>query len=223
VSVSVRRYSPVARRGSCLERTKPRKEVLSKKSKTMAPPPPPPAKGPPPPPPRPTAPAAVSTDDAAGALFAEIAALGEGGVRSGLKKAVRGPVNTTAPEASLKPAPGPIVPKATAVVSSGEAKCELTGKKWQIEHQTGQKNLSVEGTLKQSVYIYKCTDSIIKVNGKVNAIVLDSCVKTSCVFDEVMVSYIYILSVAFRAVEIGETFLQFTRTDCPCFSFSVLI
>jgi adenylyl cyclase-associated protein len=191
----------------------------------MAPPPPPPGKGPPPPPPRPTAPAAVSTDDAAGALFAEIAALGEGGVRSGLKKAVRGPVNTTAPEAALKPAAGPVVPKAAATaVASGEAKCELTGKKWQIEHQTGQKNLSVEGTMKQSVYIYKCTDSIIKVNGKVNAIVLDSCLKTSCVFDEVMVSTSMCIRLSHsRRLKIGEHFYANSKCLTAHSFFSLIL
>lgn len=34
--------------------------------------------------------------------------------------------------------------------------------------------------------MYKCNDSLIKVNGKINAIVLDSCSKTACVFEEAM-------------------------------------
>lgn len=36
------------------------------------------------------------------------------------------------------------------------------------------------------MYAYKCSDSLIKVNGKINAIVLDNCSKTACVFEEAM-------------------------------------
>jgi adenylyl cyclase-associated protein len=153
----------------------------------MPPPPPPPMKAPPPPaPPKPSAATAVGPDDTAGALFAEIAALGENGLRSGLKKATRGPVNSEVPEAVSKPVPAPASQKANVV--SGDAKCELMGKKWLVENQNGNKEITIEGTMKQTVYIYKCNDSQIRVTGKVNAIVLDTCVKTQCVFDEVMVS-----------------------------------
>lgn len=147
----------------------------------MSPPPPPPGAPPPPPPVEKSAGGAV--EDAAGALFAEIAALGEG-VRGNLKKATRGPVNETAPEPTSKPAPKPAQKKA---VATGKPVCELAGKKWTIEHQVGNKEVSVDVTMKQTVYIYKCNDSLIKLNGKVNAIVLDSCTKTACVFDEAMV------------------------------------
>uniref|UniRef100_A0A1I7TZ74 C-CAP/cofactor C-like domain-containing protein n=1 Tax=Caenorhabditis tropicalis TaxID=1561998 RepID=A0A1I7TZ74_9PELO len=36
---------------------------------------------------------------------------------------------------------------------------------------------------KQTVYIYRCENSVIKVNGKANSITLDGCKKTSVVFD----------------------------------------
>lgn len=152
----------------------------------MAPPPPPP--GPPPPP----APASDlqggSNEDTAGALFAEISALGEKGVRGGLKKATRGPVNEITSESSVKAL---LTPKKKVVNLGGEPKCVLTGKKWNIEYQngaTGDKAVSIDTDLKQTVYIFKCHDSLVKINGKVNAVVLDGCSKTACVFDEALAS-----------------------------------
>lgn len=144
------------------------------------PPPAPPA--PPPPPPPPAASDGPSVEDAAGALFAEISKLGEGG-RGGLKKATRGPVNETAPEASKPIAP---IAKKSAAPATGAAKCELSGKKWNVEHQVGNQDITIDASMKQTLYVYKCRDSLIKVNGKINAIVLDSCSKTACVFEEAM-------------------------------------
>ncbi|CCD65141.1 C-CAP/cofactor C-like domain-containing protein [Caenorhabditis elegans] len=58
------------------------------------------------------------------------------------------------------------------------------GKIWKVDHQVGNKNAVVEVTdKKESIYIYKCNDSIIKIKGKANAITLDGCRKTSVVFD----------------------------------------
>lgn len=36
------------------------------------------------------------------------------------------------------------------------------------------------------VYLYKCADSTVTVKGKINSITLDSCKKTSVVFDSVV-------------------------------------
>lgn len=148
------------------------------------PPPPPPPPGPPPPPP----PASVNAGDAAdqaGALFAEINALGEGGIRSGLKKATRGPVNDAVPDAAPKSVQPPPVKKA---VVTGDPKCELQGKKWIVEYQNDNKDISIEATMKQTLYAFKCNDSLIKIDGKINAIVLDGCTKTACIFEEAMAS-----------------------------------
>lgn len=148
------------------------------------PPPPPPPKAPPPRVPQATQ-GETNVDDAAGALFAEIAALGEHGIRSGLKKATRGPVNDKVPETSEKPA---VSVKAGLKKVAGEPKCELSGNKWNIEYQDGNKEITIDAEMKQTIYIFKCRDSLIKVNGKINAIVLDSCSKTACIFEEAMAS-----------------------------------
>eukprot|EP00173_Palmaria_palmata_P001795 Plantae.Rhodophyta-Palmaria_palmata.ctg2045.p1 GENE.Plantae.Rhodophyta-Palmaria_palmata.ctg2045~~Plantae.Rhodophyta-Palmaria_palmata.ctg2045.p1 ORF type:complete len:218 (+),score=52.59 Plantae.Rhodophyta-Palmaria_palmata.ctg2045:49-654(+) len=112
--------------------------------------------------------------------------MGEGGGRVGLKKATRGPVNDSAPVSIPKPAATP----AKKAVQGGVPKSELVGKKWVIEYQVGSKAepqiVNVDATMKQTLYAYKCDNALIKVSGKINAIVLDSCSKTACVFEEAM-------------------------------------
>lgn len=150
----------------------------------MAPPAPPP--GPPPPlPPAPTD--HVSTEDVAGALFAEISALGENGARGSLKKATRGPVNDSKP---VEP-PKSSAPPKKKVDLGGEPVCSLSGKKWAVEYQNGangDKAISIDTDLKQTVYVFKCHDTLVKINGKVNAVVLDNCSKTACIFEEALAS-----------------------------------
>ena len=36
----------------------------------------------------------------------------------------------------------------------------------QIEYQDGNKDISIETNMKQTVYVYKCVNSTIRVNGK---------------------------------------------------------
>lgn len=157
----------------------------------MAPPAPPTA---PPPPPPPTKSDAPPAEDAAGALFAEISALGENGVRGSLKKATKGPVAAgggDAEGADDKPKAATATPRKKAVDLGGAPKCALAGKKWTVEYQNGangDKAVSLDADLKQTVYVFKCHDSLIKVNGKVNAIVLDGCSKTGCIFEEALAS-----------------------------------
>lgn len=163
------------------------------------------------PPPPPPAPAVSSEDgsgkrgeviqDAAGALFAQISALGEG-IREGLKKATRGPVDESAGKDSTKDGDvnNSTLPKRglsdmrknnKAKDLGGEPNCVLAGKKWTVEYQNGRNGddmITLETDLKQTVYIFKCYDSIVKISGKVNAIVLDNCEKTGCMFDEALAS-----------------------------------
>ena len=65
--------------------------------------------------------------------------------------------------------------------------CELRGKKWAIENQTGTCVLDADKcNMKQTVYIYNCKGATIQVNGKVNMITVDKCTKTNVVFTDVM-------------------------------------
>lgn len=40
--------------------------------------------------------------------------------------------------------------------------------------------------MKQAVYIYKCENSVVKINGKINSVIVDDCKKTSVVFDNLL-------------------------------------
>ncbi|KAF5292958.1 hypothetical protein FQR65_LT11075 [Abscondita terminalis] len=67
------------------------------------------------------------------------------------------------------------------------------GKKWLIEYQKGNHNLLVDNAeMNNVVYLFKCVDSTITVKGKLNSITLDSCKKTSIVFDSLVSSIEFI-------------------------------
>ncbi|WIA37219.1 hypothetical protein OEZ86_014170 [Tetradesmus obliquus] len=62
-------------------------------------------------------------------------------------------------------------------------------RKWVVEWQVGQKELLVTVIdPKQSVYIYNCSDCVVQVKGKCNAISIDKCKKTGVVFEDVIAS-----------------------------------
>ncbi|KAK4754904.1 hypothetical protein SAY87_008661 [Trapa incisa] len=67
-------------------------------------------------------------------------------------------------------------------------KLELqAGRKWVVENQIGQKNLVIDDCdAKQSVYIFRCKDSVLQIQGKVNNITIDKCTKMGVVFAEVV-------------------------------------
>lgn len=55
------------------------------------------------------------------------------------------------------------------------------------------------------VYLYKCTESTVTVKGKINSITLDSCKKTSVVFDSV-VSAIEFINCQSVQMQVGVEF-----------------
>jgi len=64
---------------------------------------------------------------------------------------------------------------------------ELDNKKWKVEWQDGNQNLVISDTNpNQTVYVYKCTNSVIQIKGKVNSIILDQCKKCGVVLDSVI-------------------------------------
>lgn len=40
--------------------------------------------------------------------------------------------------------------------------------------------------MKQTVYIFRCENSVVQIKGKVNSVTMDSCKKTSVVFDSLL-------------------------------------
>lgn len=146
-------------------------------------PPPPP---PPPPPPVARKDSGEGNEDMASALFAEINALGEG-VRSGLKKAVKGPVSQEDAGVHQQTTTSSSAPPQKKSIASGNAVCELTGKKWAIEYQSNRDDIEIEVTsMKHVVYVYRCEKCTIQVKGKVNSISIDGCKKVDLVFEDAL-------------------------------------
>jgi adenylyl cyclase-associated protein len=153
-------------------------------------PPPPPKAGPPPPPPVSSTPVKeVATVDPS-QMFAQI---NGGNVTGGLKKVTddmkaknradrTGHVGEVAPKKAATPA------KAAGAPKKGPAKTALEGNKWCIEnHNEGMHEVTATDG-KQTVYIYKVDNSVVKVNGKINAIILDTCKKTAVIFENAIAS-----------------------------------
>jgi len=149
--------------------------------------------GPPPPPPAPAAPLTQAGDSApkaapTGNLFAEI---NKGGaITSGLKKVTKDmkskydPTKSTVISETEKKAP--VAPK-TAAVKKGVPKVELSGNKWLVEWQENNGSIEINETeLKQTIYIYKCEKSVIRIKGKVNSVSLDGCKRVSVVFEHAL-------------------------------------
>ncbi|KZC05144.1 PREDICTED: adenylyl cyclase-associated protein 1 [Dufourea novaeangliae] len=162
-----------------------------------------PAAGIPPPPP-PCMPigdvAPVSIADDRSALFAEINQ-GEG-ITKNLKKVTSEMQTHKNPSLRTGPAPfkAPVVGNNAAVppmkiVPPANAPIEKPpvftkdGKKWLVEYHKGNKDLRIENVeMNNVVYMFRCQDSTLVVKGKVNSVVMDSCRKSSVVFDSLVSS-----------------------------------
>uniref|UniRef100_A0A0A9W4T0 Adenylyl cyclase-associated protein 1 n=1 Tax=Lygus hesperus TaxID=30085 RepID=A0A0A9W4T0_LYGHE len=159
------------------------------------PPPPPPGGMPPPPPPiEDLSLDATGGSDERSALFAEI---NQGAnITKHLKKVTSDMQTHKNPQLRSGPAPfvaptadhgKPAAPKAATTVKPPVFTRD--GKKWLIEHQKGNKNLVVEGAeMNNVVYMFGCVDSTLTVKGKINSVFLDSCKKTSVLFDSLVSS-----------------------------------
>jgi len=77
-------------------------------------------------------------------------------------------------------------PKATGA-KKGTPKFELSGNKWLVEWQDNNKAIEITETeLKQTIYIYKCENSVVRIKGKVNSVSLDGCKRVSVVFEHAL-------------------------------------
>uniref|UniRef100_A0A8D9A3M3 Adenylyl cyclase-associated protein 1 n=1 Tax=Cacopsylla melanoneura TaxID=428564 RepID=A0A8D9A3M3_9HEMI len=161
---------------------------------TVAAPPPPPPGGMPPPPPVLDL-SAMSLDTGANdrsALFAEI---NQGANITKNLKRVTGDMQTHK-NPNLK-ASGPTPASHNAVTSPGRPAAPISkppvfardGKKWLVEYQKDNSNLVVEGAeMNNVVYMFNCINSTLVVKGKVNSVFMDSCKKSSVVFDSLVSS-----------------------------------
>jgi len=170
-----------------------------------APPPPPAApRAPAPPPPGPPAPPAggkpkggAAPPDTSG-LFAE---LNKGSaITSGLRKVKDSDKTHKNPElrgtSVVKDADvnknkkGAAPAKSAAVATPVKKPPRLEnvnfGKKWECEYQVGVQDIVIDVKPTQSLYIFKCENSVITVKGKLNSVTLDNCKKCAVIVDSLI-------------------------------------
>ena len=91
------------------------------------------------------------------------------------------------------PAPTPAKSYGKPVAANKPPRMELDGKKWNVEYFKNKQDIAInEVEVNQSVYVYKCEGSTVKVNGKCNNIIIDGCKKTAVVFESVVSSVEFI-------------------------------
>lgn len=161
------------------------------------------AGGPPPPPPPPPPPADLPEGSSApagnerDALFASINKGSD--ITKGLKKVTpdmqthknpglrQGPKPFGAPK-PFKPTsvskPTPVSAPSAAPKAKKEPHLALNDKKWMVEYFENNPMVEVNVThMKQTVYVFKCSNSTIQVKGKVNSVILDNCKKVGLVLE----------------------------------------
>ena len=89
-----------------------------------------------------------------------------------------------------KPKPAPTKPaKVFGSGGGGSPSLRQDGKKWIVEFFKGDSNIKIdEVQMNQSVYIYKCEQSAVRISGKCNNVILDSCKKTGVIFESLVSS-----------------------------------
>ena len=77
---------------------------------------------------------------------------------------------------------------------------ELLNKKWAVEYQENNHRIVIEDTNeKQTVYMYKCNNSLLHVKGKLHTIIVDSCCKCGIVFDSLLSTSAFVNCESIRA------------------------
>ena len=98
---------------------------------------------------------------------------------------------------------------------AGPPKLALEGNKWIVEYHSHRSDLKItETNMRHTIYIYKCSDCTITVQGKVNSIVLDQCTKVGLQFSSVvsLVEFINCRSMKAQVLEHVPT-IQIEKTD----------
>ncbi|KIP04798.1 hypothetical protein PHLGIDRAFT_109123 [Phlebiopsis gigantea 11061_1 CR5-6] len=187
-------------------------------------PPPPPPPGPPPPP------ATAAPTPAAGGVSAVFAELNRGEeVTKGLRKvdksemthknpALRASsiVPSTIGSGSSVAAKKPLKPtKPQALAGKKPTKFVLEGNKWNIEHFENENPLTVENTeFSQIINLFGIKNSTVVIKGKVNAVTLLNCTKTSVLVESVISSIAITNSPSFQLQITGiAPTIQLDSTD----------
>lgn len=179
---------------------------------------------PPPPPPPPSSSAQAASTPAASGAAALLADLNRGGAAtSGLRKVDSSQMthkNPSLRSASIVPDNGkkgpPLKPKPGAKPAKKPAKVELEdGNKWIIENQEDNRSIKIDNTeLHHTVHIFGCVNSVVQISGKINAVTMAGCKKTSVVLDSAVSSFSITSSPSFEVQIIGSIpTIQVDTTD----------
>ncbi|GAA5830249.1 hypothetical protein JCM11251_001283 [Rhodosporidiobolus azoricus] len=178
------------------------------------PPPPPPAPAPPPPPPAGGAPAPSAAAPAASDMSAVFASLNQGeNITKGLKKVDKSEMTHKNPElrasgavpSSLGAGKGPQKPPKPSAMQKKPPKTELDGNKWNIENHENNPSIVLNDTeLNHIVNVFNVKSSIIQIKGKINAVSLVNCPKTSVLLDSAVSSLSISNSPSFTVQILGK-------------------
>ncbi|KAM0753887.1 hypothetical protein T439DRAFT_166355 [Meredithblackwellia eburnea MCA 4105] len=183
-----------------------------------APAPPPP---PPPPPPAPVTPSAGTPSPkaaATGDMSAVFASLNQGeGVTRGLKKVDKSEMTHKNPELRSSgvvgavgaqipsSAKGPVKPPKPSSFQKKPPKTELERNKWIIENHENSDLIEISNTeISQTVDIFNVKSSVIKINGKVNAISMVNSTKVQILLDSTVSSLAISASPSFTVQILGK-------------------
>ncbi|KAJ5901997.1 hypothetical protein N7495_002525 [Penicillium taxi] len=194
----------------------------------LPPPPPPPVPalnvpggggGPPPPPPPPPPPLVTSPAPAPGTAAPDMGAvfdqLNQGEqITSGLRKVDKSEMthknpglragSTVGSPRARSPAPSK-KPKPESMRTRKPPRKELEGSKWLVENFEGSEDIiEISAQQNHSILISRCNKSIVKVNGKANAIAIDNCTGLSIIVESLVSSLDVIKSPKF-AVQVDGT------------------
>lgn len=181
------------------------------------PPPAPPAGSVPlaPPPP----PANFGAAPAAGGMDAVFSQLNQGeGITAGLKKVdasqmthknpnLRGTSGgASSPSAASKPTPPRPGSKPASLRPKKPAQTSLEGNKWNVENHENNREIVIDATeLNHTVNIFGCKNCVIQIKGKINAVAMVSCQKTSILLDTLVSSLEITSSPSFAVQILGRT------------------
>ncbi|UTT95002.1 hypothetical protein NDA17_003831 [Ustilago hordei] len=159
---------------------------------------------PPPPPPPPAADLSAGAVGggaaSAGGMDAVFGQLNQGEkITKGLKKVdtsqmthknpeLRATAAPAAPSAT-KAAPPKLAAKPAQLKAKKPPKTQLDGNKWTIEYHEDNRSILIDQTeINQTVNIFNCKNSIVQIKGKINAVQMTNCTKTSILVDTLVSS-----------------------------------
>lgn len=180
-------------------------ELSSYQSAGAAPPPPPP------PPPSVLPPLAASASG--GGMDAVFNQINQGeGITSALRKVDKSQMTHKNPELRASSIAAPTRPSPSAKPASfgaknrGPPRKELDGNKWNVENFENEPHLVIDGTdIGHTVNIFRCDHCVIEIKGKVNAVSMLSCTKTSVLIDSLVSSLEVTRCTSFAAQVTGYT------------------